>query len=110
MGDFNATLRDKSMKPLVSQGFLKPLTPDKQRPLSGTYRYKGDWSWIDHMLVSDGLLMMNRETKPIVKLYTQSWMQRPMNDGTWYPCRTYLGATYNGGVSDHVPIYCDLKW
>lgn len=110
MGDFNATLRDKSMKPLVAQGFLKPLTPDKRRPLSGTYRYKGDWSWIDHMLVSDGLLMMHSEKKPIVKLYTQPWMQRPMNDGTWYPRRTYLGTTYNGGVSDHVPIYCDLKW
>lgn len=99
MGDFNSTL--KSLKPIKS---LRPLTPDKKRPMEGTYRFKGNWSWIDHIFVSEAL--QTKASK--VMLYTQPWMQRRMADGSWYPRRTYMGSTYNGGVSDHVPIYFDL--
>ena len=105
MGDFNATLRDKSLMPLLSLSMLQPLTPAKKRPLDGTYRYKGNWSWIDHILVSKALA---ETIKGQACLYAQPWMQRPVADGTWYPRRTYLGTTYNGGVSDHVPVYCDF--
>ena len=107
MGDFNATLRDKSLMSLVSSTGLVPLTPDKRRPTSGTYRYKGNWSWIDHILVSEALLGQIGQK---ATLYTQPWMQRMMNDGTWYPRRTYLGNKYSGGVSDHVPVYVDLEF
>ena len=106
MGDFNAPLRDKSLKAVLASGRLRSLTPDKRRPTSGTYRYKGNWSWIDHILVSDVLRSEGREAS----LYSQSWMQRPSSDGTWYPRRTYLGTQYGGGVSDHVPVYCDFYW
>ncbi len=105
MGDFNATLRDRELKALLKHSPLIPLTPDKRRPTSGTYRYRGFWSWIDHIMVSPTLSV---HTPHQVRLYTQSWMQRPITDGTWYPRRTYMGETYNGGVSDHVPIYVDI--
>lgn len=104
IGDFNATLRDKDLKPLLAMKSRRPLTPMKKHPTSGTYRYQGNWSWIDHMFVSRNLVGFVSEAK----LYTQPWMQRPTSDGTWYPRRTYLGTTYNGGVSDHVPVYLDL--
>lgn len=106
MGDFNATLRDRSLRTFVSSGRLLPLTPDKRYPAEGTYRFRGDWSWIDHIFVSPAL----REKVSGAMLYTQPWMQRRMADGTWYPRRTYLGTTYNGGVSDHVPVYADICW
>lgn len=123
MGDFNATLRDKSLNPLNplnsshplnplnslnllnSSSFL-PLTPNKKRPVEGTYRYKGNWSWIDHIMVSPAL----SDKASMASLYTQPWMQRPVSNGTWYPRRTYLGTSYNGGVSDHLPIYADLDY
>lgn len=104
MGDFNATLRDKSLRPLLSLKGIRPLTPLDIRPNEGTYRFQGTWSWIDHVFVSDNLIGSVSD----VKLYTQPWMQRPSDDGTWYPRRTYLGTKYNGGVSDHVPVYLDL--
>ena len=106
MGDFNAPLRDRSMKKVNSQRNLIPLTPKRRRPTSGTYRYKGNWSWIDHMLVSNALWQEGLEAR----LYSEPWMQRQMSDGTWYPRRTYWGTHYAGGVSDHVPIYCDFYW
>ena len=115
MGDFNSTLRElKGMKSLwrgkpeeiPSANMLIPLTPDNRYPTSGTYRFQGNWSWIDHIMVTPSLY--NKVSK--AKLHTQPWMQRPLADGTWYPRRTYLGTTYNGGVSDHVPVYCDVYW
>ena len=106
MGDFNATLRDKALKPITAHPSLTPLTPDKKRPTSGTYRYKGNWSWIDHMLVSPTLA----KKATTANLYAEPWMKREMTDGTWYPRRTYLGTNYSGGVSDHVPAYIDLKF
>ena len=107
MGDFNATLRDKSLKPLRKIMSMKALTPDSKRPTSGTYRYKGNWGWIDHILISESLYVGD-DCK--ARLYVQPWMQRMMNDGTWYPRRTYLGNHYAGGVSDHLPIFCDFYW
>lgn len=108
MGDFNATLRDKVFKPLTSS--LVPLTPDRRRPSSGSYRFRGNWSWIDHILVSQALLEHVGAGEWQTRLYTQPWMQRPSSDGNWYPRRTYLGTIYNGGVSDHVPVYFDFSW
>ncbi len=105
MGDFNATLRDKDLKPLLENEELYPLTPMTKRPVSGTYRFQGNWGWIDHVFVSRNLAERVGEAK----LYTQPWMQRQISDGTWYPRRTYLGTTYNGGVSDHVPVYLDIE-
>ena len=105
MGDFNATLRDKALKPIVAHPGLTPLTPNKKRPTSGTYRYKGNWSWIDHMLASSSLA----KKVSTAQLYAEPWMKREMTDGTWYPRRTYLGTNYSGGVSDHLPIYIDIS-
>ena len=104
MGDFNATLRDKDLKPLVAMKSICPLTPSKKRPISGSYRFQGNWAWIDHILVSQSLI----DNVSKARLYTQPWMQRTMSDGSWYPRRTYLGTNYNGGVSDHVPVYIDF--
>lgn len=106
MGDFNATLHDKALRPIARHPGLKSLTPDKKRPTSGTYRYKGNWSWIDHILASTVLA----KKATTAQLYAEPWMKREMADGTWYPRRTYLGTNYGGGVSDHVPAYIDLQF
>ncbi len=101
MGDFNAAPRDPIFKAL---GNLVDLAPYSRWPKEGTYRYRGDWSWIDHVMVSPQL----SDSVSELKLYTAPWLQDAKSDGGWYPRRTYLGTYYHGGVSDHVPIYCDL--
>lgn len=107
MGDFNATLRDKSLKPLRRIKSINALTPDDRRPTKGTYKYKGNWGWIDHIFVSESLYTGN---DCHVQLYVQPWMKRMVNDDSWYPRRTYLGTHYAGGVSDHLPIFSDFYW
>ncbi len=101
MGDCNAAPGDPIFKELEN---LVDLAPQTQRPKEGTYRFRGEWSWIDHILVSPAL----REQTSELRLYTAPWMQDEDSNGDWHPRRTYLGTHYHGGVSDHVPIYCDL--
>ncbi len=102
MGDFNAPPRDPIFKAIDYR--LLDLAPRSRHPKKGTYRFRGLWSWIDHILVSPLL----QEDVSELRLYTAPWMQDSRSDGDWYPRRTYLGTYYHGGVSDHVPIFCDL--
>ncbi len=120
MGDFNATLRDKVFQIIrvksiknfrnqrdSSQCRLIALTPDNRRPKHGTYRFQGNWSWLDHVLVSPSLLMSGQSEAKALP-FVQPWMQRKFDDGNWYPRRTYLGPVYQGGVSDHLPVFADF--
>ncbi len=102
MGDFNASPHDKIFKKLST---LTDLAPRTHYPKQGTYRYKGQWSWIDHMLISPSLRAKAGNLQP----YTAPWMQENDANGGWHPRRTYLGTYYHGGVSDHVPIRLDLN-
>ncbi len=102
LGDFNAPPRDKIFQLLPA---LTDLAPRQRYPQEGTYRYKGLWSWIDHVLVSPSLT----DRAGTLQLYTAPWLQDRDSHGGWHPRRTYLGPFYHGGVSDHVPIWLDLK-
>lgn len=107
MGDFNAAPRDIIFRRVLERLPLTSLVPQHRRPKEGTYRFQANWSWLDHMLVSQSLVA---SCPFAVRLYTAPWLQRPLRDGSWYPRRTYMGQHYAGGVSDHVPIYCDFYW
>ncbi len=100
-GDFNATPSDRIFSCL---SMLAALAPKERWPAEGTYRFRGVWSWIDHILASSPVARLISG----LSLYTAPWMQDPDSKGGWHPRRTYTGPAYHGGVSDHVPIYCDI--
>lgn len=102
MGDFNAPPHDPIFRVLNT---LHDAVPQQRHPHEGTYRYRGMWSWIDHILLSSSLL---KRTTP-VHLYSAPWMQEKDSNGGWHPRRTYLGTHYHAGVSDHVPIWLDFQ-
>ena len=76
----------------------------------GTYKYQGAWSWIDQILLGkeyDGLNHL--KTLVATKPFSAEWLQ--INDDRYLgtkPFRTFLGPKYQGGVSDHLPVYRDL--
>ena len=102
IGDFNAPARDRIFRQLP---MLVDLVPQHRHPQDGTYRFRGDWSWIDHVLVPP---ILQSCCTPLM-LYTAPWLQDPDSHGGWHPRRTYLGPAYHAGVSDHVPLYFDLS-
>ncbi|MCD8284975.1 MAG: endonuclease/exonuclease/phosphatase family protein [Prevotellaceae bacterium] len=104
LGDFNAAPRDRVFRELG--GVVTDLAPRARRPAEGTYRFRGLWSWIDHILVSESLL---GKVSSELRLYTAPWLQDWYPKSGWYPRRTYKGLYYSGGASDHVPIYCDIE-
>lgn len=101
MGDFNATSRESILRQLIPP--LQETLPTSRRLLNkarGTYYYQGLWSYLDHILVS-----------PSVQHPTEAQEARLPHlltpDGT--PNRNYKGSYYNGGISDHLPLYIDIS-
>ena len=98
MGDFNASTRDR----LFRRTSLR-LTDDRRQP--GTYCFRGNWQWLDHVLVSPSLA-----TQGMARPISLSWLLEPnKTNGNVMPRRTFRGPSYHGGISDHLPVILDLK-
>jgi predicted extracellular nuclease len=123
MGDFNDYPTDRS----ISAGICaaKPTaTPDARKLYHlfldkehrkrgrGSYKYQGEWGYLDHIIVS-GLLLDSSEsmhTSPehSGELRLPMLLTEDTKCGGTKPLRTYIGPSYNGGVSDHLPVYADF--
>lgn len=78
----------------------------------GNYKYEGEWSTIDHIIVTGNLLNKKCSSHSIYrcqKIFDENFL---LEEDYKYigkkPFRTYNGMKYNGGFSDHLPIYCDF--
>lgn len=97
MGDFNDGPKSKVIKNEFSH-----LTDLMAHEKQGSYKYKGVWQCIDHILVNEKLLP---------RVSSSGVMANPMllEEDTKYggvkPYRTYVGFKYNGGYSDHLPVF-----
>ena len=102
MGDFNAEPRDRIFRDVEQR--LTSLMPQSRKELKeekGSYYFRKTWSYIDHILVSPSLL-----NKIDGSVATGSLPFLLTKEGT--PKRTFKGPAYNGGVSDHLPIWVNL--
>lgn len=79
----------------------------------GTHKFQGEWNLIDNIIVSGALL--NPENRVYTTLddahvYNASFLlEKDERQFGFRPFRTYMGMTYTGGFSDHLPIYLDLR-
>lgn len=83
---------------------------DKQKNY-GSYKFRGVWSIIDQFIVSNGVVkgkgtLFCKEND--AKIYNAPFLLEPDKEGGNKPFRTNIGMRYNGGFSDHLPIYLDL--
>ena len=75
----------------------------------GTIKFREEWETIDHMIVS--VLLFKYTTPHSLHIFDAPFLL--MDDEAWFgkkPFRTYYGAKYIGGFSDHLPVYMDLKF
>lgn len=102
MGDFNEEAHESSLKNLVSRGLVDAVPAigkaDKAR---GTYRYKGRWQQIDHILMSHALAEKMRYCRVMCRDFL---IKEDDTYGGYSPLRTFNGFRYEGGVSDHLPL------
>lgn len=101
-GDFNDYADSPSLLFLEGHG-LHNVTKDVvgTHDAKGTYRYKGRWQSIDHVLVSTVLCDSVAQTfvhdAPFL-------LEEDKKYGGFKPFRTYNGYRYQRGFSDHLPL------
>lgn len=122
MGDFNDHPEDQSLSRILQAGSI-PGNPHQDALYNlfsntvkengkGTYKYQGRWEVLDQFIVN-GRLLMKENTVQVkdqqAMIFDAAFL---MEEDTRYfgfkPFRTHLGPRYNGGFSDHLPIYMDL--
>jgi hypothetical protein len=116
VGDFNCTPDDQIMRSLIasddpSKGLVN-LSEILDNDGSGTYRYMGIWEMIDQVIVSRSLLSGEKglSTEPnMLRIFKPEFLMKkdPKYPGL-SPFSTYRGFKYQGGFSDHLPVYLDL--
>jgi len=111
MGDFNDGFDSISVrKYLVTEQFYNPMEQLKTTG-SGSSVYNGDWLLFDQIIVSKNFL----ETQPNSLKFKYADVYDPKFIRTWRgkrknnPFRTYIGKWYQGGYSDHFPVYLYLE-
>jgi endonuclease/exonuclease/phosphatase family metal-dependent hydrolase len=113
MGDMNDEPSNESLNEVLkaqspeneNSALINLMYPDHVKK-EGSYNYRGNWNMLDNIIVSSNLLdnkgFQCKELQGFV--YREKWMENEYK-GDIYPYRTYGGPNYQGGVSDHFPVY-----
>ncbi len=112
MGDFNDDPTSKSVqKYLVQDDFYNPMETLLDTEKHGSLTYNGNWNLFDQIIFSKNFL----EQKPAklyfthAEVFNKDWMKIYRGKFKGSPFRTYIGKWYQGGFSDHFPVYAFLK-
>ncbi|WP_439132129.1 endonuclease [Polaribacter sp.] len=112
MGDFNDDPNSKSVqKYMVQDDFYNPMKTLLDKENHGTLTYNGSWNLFDQIIFSKNFL----EQKPgklyfkHAEVFNKDWMKIYRGKFKGSPFRTYIGKWYQGGFSDHFPVYAFLK-
>ena len=102
-GDFNDYDNSPALKTLYQQGLDNISRQARGRfgKARATYRFKGRWRSIDHVLTSP------RMSERVGSVYVNDADFLLNEDdvyGGWKPRRTFNGFRYEGGTSDHLPL------
>jgi endonuclease/exonuclease/phosphatase family metal-dependent hydrolase len=103
MGDFNDEPDDPSIEYLMDSQEGKLINLFDGEKGKGTVKYRGKWTLFDQIIVSQGLaseyeLDAGIFDPPVLLVRDRSYTGEK-------PFRTYVGYRYQGGFSDHLPVF-----
>lgn len=119
MGDFNDYPSNKSITEILKADSLNTdskmvnLMHGLQKDQRGSYNYKGEWDFLDQIIVSRTLTdyelpdIVSSSTKPF---FFDDMLYLNEEYGDIKTNRTYAGTKYFGGYSDHLPVYTILAY
>ena len=123
MGDFNDGPEDESLllhlgakreteQHETSQLYNMMHAETMGHGIAGTHKYQGQWHAFDQIIVS-GALLQHKQALQIpagrAGIFCEDFLLQ--EDITYLgkkPFRTYTGYHYQGGFSDHLPVFIDL--
>ena len=128
MGDFNDYPENRSIREALAAEDAYPTLPayraDKLYHLLagnargrhdyGSYRYRGEWGFLDHMIVTGNLLQPSSNLYTVpgqADVFRAKFLLEPdTRYGGDFPHRNYSGVKYSKkGYSDHLPIFADFR-
>lgn len=111
MGDFNDNPGNDSLQSLVNESQLHNVTAPLRSYSRGTVFHKRQWYLFDQILLStnffeekDNSLQFNS-----ANIYDPDFLKILKGRQKGSPYRTYKGRQYQGGYSDHFPVYVILE-
>lgn len=99
-------MRAKGTRKLNPGEFFNPMMqPYKEG--NGTLAYRDAWNLFDQMLLSPALLDENSKGYRFYKarIFNKAFLRQAEGNFGGYPLRTYVAGRYEGGYSDHFPVY-----
>ncbi|MCM1079667.1 MAG: endonuclease/exonuclease/phosphatase family protein [Bacteroidales bacterium] len=105
MGDFNDHSPSAGLTYLASCGLTDITSEAANATIGGTYRYKGEWGSLDHILVSEALLSSFRTS--CIGSHPEL-LEPDTKYGGVKPRRFFLGPVARNGYSDHLPLISDF--
>ncbi len=105
MGDFNSDPRSEPMRRLCDEERVCNMMSQLPRG-EGSYKYQGQWDYLDQIVYcGNGSRLVPVDVG--VLRHPALLVDDPRYQGV-KPKRTYNGFRYQGGLSDHLPVYVDL--
>ncbi len=123
MGDLNDDATDASVvEGLSAKGRIKDVQAgDTFNPFIallksgyGTLAYRDEWNLFDNIIVSDNLATGSTgklkiqpvgDSKFYAGIFRRPYMLQKEGQYKGYPLRTFVGNDFQGGFSDHFPVY-----
>lgn len=121
MGDLNDDPTSKSMKvSMGAEGKLKNVGEgDLYNPMEslfkkgiGTLAWRDSWNLFDQMVCTDNMTTTKKEYDTYkllsANVYNKEYLKNQSGSYKGYPFRSYVGTTWQGGYSDHFPVFLIL--
>lgn len=118
MGDLNDNPNSKAiMEYLGTKTNTKNLTHyDLYNPMwkmyrdgIGSYAYRDSWEMLDNIVVSGGLVYPQAGYRFLsAHVFRKQYLFTKTGSFAGYPFRMFAGGVYQGGYSDHLPVYIIL--
>ena len=111
MGDFNDNPTDESIKTLLQNNHLYNAMLHLIKNGNGSLNHDNSWHLFDQIIFTKNFF----ETKPqqhsfkYAEVFDDHFIKTFKGKLKGNPFRTYIGKWYQGGFSDHFPVYIFLK-
>ncbi len=117
MGDFNDYPSNRSLlvdlhakepqKESLAGNLYNLMLPLEGIPGLGTNKHQAEWGILDQLIISSNLLPKTKGANifcpDFLLLKDERWLGKK-------PFRTFNGMVYQGGYSDHLPVWLDLSF
>ncbi len=111
LGDFNDNPNSQSIINLKNANALYNTMESVWSYTRGSVNHKFTWILFDQILVTQNFLDGSNVPLKLLKadIFDEKFLTQYNGKYRGQPFRTYLGKKYKGGISDHFPVYIQIK-